>query len=135
MVEADTSMTDDKGLRERVTRQGEETIGKLAQDLLDHPVVSGALSAAFETRERAMRAQEAAMGALNLPSASDLERLTRRLRSVSQRLEGIEDGLDRVEQRIDRLGSQSAVEQRLSAIEATLERLEATLGAKPPAAE
>jgi chromosome segregation ATPase len=121
-------MSDDKGLRDRVTRQGEETIGKLAQDLLDHPVVSGALSAAFETRERAMRAQEAAMGALNLPSASDLERLTRRLRGVSQRLEGIEDGLDRVEQRIERIGGQSAIDERLSAIEATLERLEAALG-------
>ena len=120
-------MTDDKGLRGRVTRQGEETIGKLAQDLLDHPVVSGALSAAFETRERAMRAQEAAMGALNLPSASDLERLTRRLRGVSQRLEGIEDALDRVEQRIEGLGAQSSVEQRLSAIEEALERLEGKL--------
>jgi chromosome segregation ATPase len=121
-------MSDEKGLRDRVTRQGEETIGKLAQDLLDHPVVSGALSAAFETRERAMRAQEAAMGALNLPSASDLERLTRRLRGVSQRLEGIEDGLDRVEQRIERIGGQSTIDERLSAIEASLERLEAALG-------
>ena len=121
-------MTDDKGLRERMTRQGEETIGKLAQELLDNPVVSGALSAAFETRERAMRAQEVAMGALNLPSASDLERLTRRLRSVSQRLEGIEDGLDRVEQRIDRVGSASPIDERLKAIEASLERLEAAVG-------
>src|SRR5438477_2830124 len=121
--EADTSMTDDKGLRERVTRQGEEAIGKLAQELLEHPVVSGALSAAFETRERAMRAQEVAMGALNLPSASDLERLTRRLRGVSQRLEGIEDGLDRVEQRIDSVGS-ATIEKRLEAIEQRLERIE-----------
>ena len=128
-------MSDDKGLRDRVTRQGEETIGKLAQDLLDHPVVSGALSAAFETRERAVRAQEVAMGALNLPSASDLERLTRRLRGVSQRLEGIEDGLDRLEGRIDRLGSESAVEQRLSAIEESLARLEAALGNKAKAAK
>ena len=86
------------GLRERVTRHGEEAIGKLASELLENPMVSSALSAAFETRERALRAQEAAMGALNLPSASDLERLTRRLRGVSQRLEGIEDGLDRLEQ-------------------------------------
>jgi hypothetical protein len=118
-------MTEDKGLRERVTKQGEEAIGKLAQELIDNPVVSGALSAAFETRERAMRAQEVAMGALNLPSATDLERLTRRLRSVSQRLEGIEDGLDRVEQRIEGLGSNSAIEARLAAIEAALARLEA----------
>jgi chromosome segregation ATPase len=121
-------MTEEKGLRERVTRQGEEAIGKLAQELIDNPVVSGALSAAFETRERAMRAQEVAMGALNLPSASDLERLTRRLRSVSQRLEGIEDGLDRVEQRIEGLGSDSAVEARLAAIEEALGRIEASLG-------
>jgi chromosome segregation ATPase len=120
-------MSDEKGLRERVTKQGEEAIGKLAQDLLDNPVVSGALSAAFETRERAMRAQEAAMGALNLPSASDLERLTRRLRGVSQRLEGIEDGLDRVEQRIETIGNSKTVEERLAAIEAAIERLEAAL--------
>jgi predicted nucleic acid-binding Zn-ribbon protein len=120
-------MTEDKGLRERVTRGGEEAIGKLAQELLDNPVVTGALSAAFETRERAMRAQEVAMGALNLPSASDLERLTRRLRGVSQRLEGIEDGLDRLEQRIEGLGASSAVEQRLAAIEAALGRIEAAL--------
>jgi predicted nucleic acid-binding Zn-ribbon protein len=121
-------MTEDEGLKGRVTRQGEEAIGKLAQELLDNPVVSGALSAAFETRERAMRAQEVAMGALNLPSASDLERLTRRLRGVSQRLEGIEDGLDRLEQRIEGLGSASSLQQRLTAIEAALGRIEAALG-------
>jgi predicted nucleic acid-binding Zn-ribbon protein len=120
-------MSEEKGLRERMTRQGEEAIGKLAQELLDSPVISGALSAAFETRERAMRAQEVAMGALNLPSASDLERLTRRLRGVSQRLEGIEDGLDRVEQRIEGLGSESSVEQRLAAIEERLGRIESAL--------
>ncbi len=120
-------MDDEKPLRERVTRQGEEAIGKLAQELLETPIVSGALSAALETRERAMRAQEVAMGALNLPSASDLERLTRRLRGVSQRLEGLEDGLDRVEQRIEELGRTSALEQRLTAIEEGISRVEAVL--------
>jgi chromosome segregation ATPase len=123
-------MSEDKGLRERVTRQGEEAIGKLAQELLENPVVSGALSRAFETRERAMKAQEVAMGALNLPSASDLERLTRRLRGVSQRLEGIEDALDRLEQRVDGLVPGTGLEQRLEAIEEQLGRIEAALGAK-----
>src|SRR5918997_2526401 len=89
------------GLRDRIARQGEDALGKLAQELLENPLVNSALSRAFEARERATQAQEAALGALNIPSAADVERLTRRLRSVSQRMEGIEEALDRVE---DRLG-------------------------------
>jgi predicted nucleic acid-binding Zn-ribbon protein len=130
-------MSAEQPLRERVVSKGEQAIGKLAQELLENPLVSGALAAAFETRERAMRAQELAMGALNLPSASDLERLTRRLRNVSQRLEGIEDGLDRLEQRIEGLvdpseqrlrGELSPIEERLRALEETLARIEAAIG-------
>ncbi len=123
-------MSDEKGLRERVTRGSEEAIGKLAQELLDNPMVSGALSKAFETRERAVRAQEVAMGALNLPSASDLERLTRRLRGVSQRLEGIEDALDRLEDRIDSMAALKNIDQRLTSIEETLARLESSRSTK-----
>ncbi|HEX8975316.1 MAG TPA: hypothetical protein VF781_02295 [Solirubrobacteraceae bacterium] len=126
-------MSDEQSLRGRVTRQSEEAIGKLAQELIENPVVSGALSRAFETRERAMRAQEAALGALNLPSAADLERLTRRVRSVSQRLEAIEDGLDRLDQRIERADSSRSVEDRLAKIEAALERLEAAEPRPAPA--
>src|SRR4051794_41435393 len=90
-----------QGLRDRLSRQGEDAIGKLAQDLLENPLINGAIARAFEAREKAVQAQEAAMGALNIPSAADLERLTRRLRSVSQRLEGIEDGVDRLDQRLE----------------------------------
>src|SRR5688500_20350363 len=93
----DTMADDQGGLRDRIARQGEDALGKLAQDLLENPLVNSAISKAFEARERAGQAQEAALGALNLPSAADVERLTRRLRSVSQRLEGIEDGVDRVD--------------------------------------
>jgi len=89
---------DQETVVERLSRQGEETLGKIAEDLIGNPVINGALTRAFEAREKAAQAQEVAMGALNIPSAADIERLTRRLRSVSQRLEGIEDALDRLEQ-------------------------------------
>lgn len=84
---------------DRLSRQGEEALGRLAEELVANSVVSRAVSGAFEAREKAVQAQEAAMGALNIPSAADIERLTRRLRSVSQRLEGIEDALDRLEEK------------------------------------
>ncbi len=114
------------GLRERLSRQGEDALGKIAQDLLENPLVSSALSRAFEARERAGQAQEAAMGALNIPSAADLERLTRRVRSVAQRLEGIEDGVDRLDERVARQ-SQAGVDDRLAAIEERLGAIDAAL--------
>jgi chromosome segregation ATPase len=91
----------DEGLRERLSRQGEEALGRIAEELAGNPVVTGAVSRALEAREKAMQAQEAAMGALGIPSAADIERLTRRLRSVSQRLEGIEDSVDRLDERLE----------------------------------
>ena len=65
------------------------------------------------------------MGALNIPSASDIERLTRRVRSVSQRLEGIEDGLDRLDENLDRAAAAGAGAdaERLERIEVQLQEL------------
>jgi chromosome segregation ATPase len=108
-----------EGFVEKLSRQGEEALGKIAEELIANPVVNGAISRAFEAREKAVQAQEAAMGALNLPSAADIERVTRRLRSLSQRLEGIEDAIDRLEERLAGLAAQEplgAVEQRLEEI-------------------
>lgn len=85
---------------DRLSRQGEEALGRIAEELIANPVVNRAITSTFEARDRAVQAQEAAMGALNIPSAADVERLTRRLRSVSQRLESIEDVLDRLEERV-----------------------------------
>ena len=110
-------MTEDPnadGIRERLTRQGEEALGKLAEELVGNPVLNAALSRAFEMREKTVQAQEAAMGALGIPSSADIERLTRRLRSVSQRIEGVEDGVDRLEARLERIESGvSALDGRL----------------------
>ena len=90
----------DPSFVDRLSRQGEDALGRIAEELIANPVVNRAVTGAFEAREKAVQAQEAAMGALNIPSAADVERLTRRLRSVSQRLEGIEDALDRLEGRL-----------------------------------
>ncbi len=110
------------GLRERLQKQGEDALGQFAQQLMESPLVHRALAGAFDAREKAAQAQEAAMGALNLPSAADLERLTRRVRSLSQRLEGIEDGVDRLDERLAALPG-SGIEERLGGIEAALEKL------------
>ena len=115
-------MSEDEGLRGRLSRQGEDALGKLAQDLLENPLINGAITRAFDAREKASAAQEVAMGALNIPSAADLERLTRRVRSVSQRLEGIEDGVDRLDARIAEL-SRNGLTEQLQRIEETLEGL------------
>jgi CRP-like cAMP-binding protein len=121
--------SEEKGPRERITKAGEDALGKFAQDLLENPMVTSALTRAFEAREKAVQAQEVAMGALNIPSAADIERLTRRVRSVSQRLEGIEDGVDRVDERMGGLTGSTDVEQRLGRIEAQLDKLVADVAA------
>ncbi|MBJ7243217.1 MAG: hypothetical protein JHD03_00175 [Solirubrobacteraceae bacterium] len=120
-----TDETDD-GLKDRLTRGSEDAIGRLAQELLENPLVSGAIGRAFEARERATQAQEVAMGALNLPSAADLERLTRRVRSVAQRLEGIEDSVDRLDERFNK-NSQISLDERLAAIDERLAAIELSL--------
>jgi hypothetical protein len=112
-----------EGLRSRLSRGGEDALGRVVQELLESPFLTGAVSRVFEAREKASQAQEVAMGALNLPSAGDLERLTRRVRSVSQRLEGVEDVLDRVEERLAAAGGAESVERRLTAIEQQLSTL------------
>jgi chromosome segregation ATPase len=108
---------DDEGIRDRISRQGEEALGRIAEELAGNPVVVGALQRAFEAREKFAGAQEATMGALGIPSAADIERLTRRLRSVSQRLEGIEDSVDRLDERLE------SIERGLGGLEGQLEKI------------
>ena len=121
----------EEGLKERLSRQGEEAIGKVAEELVANPVINAALARAFEAREKAVQAQEAAMGALGIPSAADIERLTRRLRSVSQRLEGIEDAVDRLDERLASAGARSGaaeVAEIADRLEARIDELARDLG-------
>jgi chromosome segregation ATPase len=112
----------DQSFVDRLSRQGEEVLGKIAEELISNPVINGAIARTFEAREKAVLAQEAAMGALNLPSAADIERVTRRLRSLSQRLEGIEDAIDRLEERVAGVGG-SPADDRVARIEGRLDEI------------
>ncbi len=92
------------GLRAR----SEQALSELAQALIDNPTLHNAISAAFGAREKAIEAQQAAMGALNLSSATDVERLERRLRSFSQRLEEVEEQIDDLSREIGAIRRQAA---------------------------
>jgi hypothetical protein len=113
-----------KSLRERLGAGTEDRLGKALSELLENPLLTGAIGRAFDAREKAVQAQEVAMGALNIPSAADIERLTRRLRSVSLRLEGIEEGVERLDSTRAPGGALAPeIAERLSAIEDQLRRL------------
>jgi chromosome segregation ATPase len=92
------------GLRAR----SEQAIGEIAQALIENPTLHNAISAAFGAREKAIEAQHAAMGALNLSSATDLERLERRLRSFSQRLEEVEEQIDDLSREVGAMRRETA---------------------------
>jgi chromosome segregation ATPase len=123
---------------DRLSRQGEEALGRIAEELIANPVVNGAITRALEAREKAVQAQEAALGALNIPSAADVERVTRRLRSLSQRLEAIEDGIDRLEERLagatsaTRDAREAAMSERLDEVAQDLAALRASLSGQEP---
>lgn len=129
MTEADDS------IRSRLSRQGEEALGRVAEELARNPLVGAAVSSALDARQKATQAQEAALGALSIPSAADVERLTRRLRSVSQRLEAIEDVLDRFEGRLDSLIDRLEANQSDQGVAQRLDELARDMRALREAAE
>lgn len=103
---AQLTIEDDEqdGLRAR----SEQALGELAQALVDNPTLHNAVTAALGAREKALEAQQAAMSALNLPSATDVERLERRLRSFSQRLEDVEEAIDDLTRELGSIRRQQA---------------------------
>jgi hypothetical protein len=87
-------MSDEPVGSEGIRARGEEALNDLAQALLDNPIFHQAVTTAIGAGERAADAQRSAMGALNIPAASDFERLEQRMRSLAVRLEAVEDQLD-----------------------------------------
>lgn len=95
---------DDSGIKAR----GEEALSELAQAIAENPLVGGALARALGAGERAAVAQRQAIGALNLASSSDFERLELRLRSFSSRLEAMEDSIDQLRDDLAELKARDA---------------------------
>ena len=122
------------GLRARIANQAEDAIGRLADDLLENPVINSALERAFSAREKVGQAQQSAMEALNLPTAADLEKLARRLRSISHRLEEVEDGVDKLGTKLETMTEASRtpatrVSEQLERVESRLDQLTRDLAA------
>src|SRR6266853_1199424 len=50
-------------LRERLTTGTEDRLGRALTDLLENPILTGAIGRAFDAREKAAQAQELGLGA------------------------------------------------------------------------
>jgi hypothetical protein len=108
---------DQESYQESLRERSEQAIAEVAQALLDSQVLENAVAAAFGAREKAIEAQQAAMAALNLPSAGDVERLERRLRSFSQRVEDVEDQIDSLAREVGQLRRELADVKRAEQVE------------------
>jgi hypothetical protein len=85
----------DEKFRGRLSQRTDEAVSEIAQALLDHPLLGGAMHAAEAARDRALSGRRTAMSALDVPSAADVERLERRLRALADRVEELERQVDR----------------------------------------
>jgi chromosome segregation ATPase len=103
-------MATERDEEDSLRARSEQAVGELAQALLDSQILENALAAAFGARDKALEAQHAAMAALNVSSATDVERLERRLRSLSRRLEDVEDQVDRIADDVSELRRRVAPE-------------------------
>lgn len=83
--------------------RGESALAEIVQILLESPMLHQALQVAVEARDRASQASASAMRNLNVSSASDVDRVGRRLRALGDRLEELEDQLDRLSREVAQL--------------------------------
>ena len=98
-------MADEQG---GLKARGEEALGEVAQALLENPLFSQALGRALGAGERAMQVQKSALGAIDVASAADVERVNRRVRSLADRLEAVEDAFDELRTEIRALRKEVA---------------------------
>src|SRR3954451_5120039 len=93
-----TAMTGERDIRDE--NEASEGIGGIVDELASSWLVGDALTRIVETGEKAFRAQQTALSALGLPSGSQFESLTLRVRTIFHRIEELEDELDRISARV-----------------------------------
>jgi hypothetical protein len=81
--------------------------GAVVEGLVEQRAVQELLGQVSSWSDRVGRIQEAALGALNLPTAVGVSRLERRIRGVSDRIGRLEDQLDRIAANVARSSSPS----------------------------
>jgi len=93
-VESDTHIL------KRLYGYGEESLGRLAEDLLSNPRVAEAFSAtirrAFEAKGRVDRNMQAVLRLLNVPSRADLNRLVTKVEALQGALVNLSLKVDRL---------------------------------------
>jgi ubiquinone biosynthesis protein UbiJ len=80
-----------------------EGIGGIVDELASSRLVGDALTRVVDVGERVINAQQTALSALGLPSGSQFESLTLRVRTLFHRVEELEDEIDRLSARIEKL--------------------------------
>jgi TolA-binding protein len=113
-------MSEEESRQEGLRSRGGDAVGDLANALLENPLFEQALATALGMGEKASQAQKRAMDAVGLPSADEVARLERRIRSLSERLESVEDQLDQVARDIGALRRQLAAGEEIPANQESL---------------
>lgn len=93
---------------------------KALESLVDQPAVQRLLLEASGLRDQTMRAQEATLGALHIPSSDVVARLERRLRSLDNGISALQQHLDRLEVRSSR--TEKLIADLVERIDASAER-------------
>lgn len=89
--------------RDRRNDESGEGIGGIVDELASSWLVGDALTRIVDAGERVVHAQQSAMSALGLPSGSQFESLTLRVRTLFHRIEELEDEIDRLSTRVAEL--------------------------------
>ncbi|MBI4896912.1 MAG: hypothetical protein HY827_00925 [Actinobacteria bacterium] len=88
--------------RDRDAEPG-EGLGGVVDEITSSWLFGDALSRLVDAGERVMHAQQSAFSAIGLPSGSQFESLTLRVRTLFHRIEELEDDIDRIERRMTNL--------------------------------